>query len=242
MLILTGKVRLENGVLLSRPAQVLASEIFLSLDSAAKFVSRGGEKLEAFLETFSVDVSGRYALDVGASTGGFADCLLRHGVASVTCVDVGHGQLHPRLRRDVRIRNLEGLHAGDISTDLVGARPFELICVDLSFISLRKVLPVLWRFLAEGGILIALIKPQFEAGRSIMARCRGVLRDAILQENLRDSLVSFALQHLDGSCLLGLMDSPLRGTRGNREFLMGLKKREWQRDRSAGESTGVGEL
>jgi len=223
-LMLAGKVRSPAGEIIAKPSRLLSPETELLVDSSRKFASRGGEKLEAFLKRFAVDVAGSHALDVGASTGGFTDCLLQRGAATVTCVDVGHGQLHPRLRRDSQVTNLEGLHAKDISKEKVGMRPFEIITVDVSFISLKKVLPHLWHFLAEGGVLIALIKPQFEAGKSVMDRCRGVIRDFPLQERLRDGLVDFSLEHLASSALIGVMDSPLPGACGNREFLMGLRK------------------
>jgi 23S rRNA (cytidine1920-2'-O)/16S rRNA (cytidine1409-2'-O)-methyltransferase len=224
-LILAGKVRMQADDVVAKPSQMISSGAILQLASAPKFVSRGGEKLEAFLAKFSVDVSGKHALDVGASTGGFTDCLLQCGAATVTCVDVGHGQLHYKLQKDARVRNIERLHAKDISKDNLGRIHFDVIVVDVSFISLKKILPHVGSFLSKNGILVALIKPQFEAEKSIMDRCKGVLKDTSLQEKLRDEIIDFALKHLGNGVLVGVMDSPLLGTRGNREFLMGLERR-----------------
>jgi 23S rRNA (cytidine1920-2'-O)/16S rRNA (cytidine1409-2'-O)-methyltransferase len=236
-LILAGKVRAQADDVVAKPSQMISLETILQMESAPKFVSRGGEKLEAFLEKFAIDVANVHALDVGASTGGFTDCLLQHGAADVVCVDVGHGQLHYKLQKDSRVRNVERLHAKDISKNNLGRANFDVIVMDLSFISLKKILLHLWSFLSIGGILIALIKPQFEAEKSIMSRCKGVLKDTSLQEELRDEIADFALKHLKNSVLVGVMDSPLLGTRGNREFLMGLRKTASERDLSIAKST-----
>ena len=236
-LILAGKVRAQADDVIRRPSQMISLETMLQVESAPKFVSRGGEKLEAFLEKFAIDVVNVHALDIGASTGGFTDCLLQHGATTVTCVDVGHGQLHYKLQKDPRVRNREGLHAKDISESNLGRAKFDISVIDVSFISLKKILPHVWPFLAHEGILIALIKPQFEAEKSIMDRCKGVLKNVSLQEELRDGIIDFALTHLENSVLVGVMDSPLLGTRGNREFLMGLRKTASERDLSIVKST-----
>jgi 23S rRNA (cytidine1920-2'-O)/16S rRNA (cytidine1409-2'-O)-methyltransferase len=236
-LILSGKVRAQADNVIHRPSQMISSETMLQVASIPKFVSRGGEKLEAFLEKFAIDVTNVHALDVGASTGGFTDCLLQRGAVTVACVDVGHGQLHYKLQKDPRVRNGEGLHAKDISKDNLGRADFDVIVMDVSFISLKKILPHVWSFLAPDGILIVLIKPQFEAEKAIMDRCKGVLKDAALQEELRDEIMNFALKHLGNSVLIGIMNSPLLGARGNREFLMGLKKTVPEHDLNTAKST-----
>jgi 23S rRNA (cytidine1920-2'-O)/16S rRNA (cytidine1409-2'-O)-methyltransferase len=180
-------------------------------------VSRGGDKLDAALERFGVDVAGRRVLDAGASTGGFTDCVLQRGAASVVAVDVGYGQLHERLRADPRVEvrertNVRGLQAADVDP------PAELVVADLSFISLRTVAEALLRVAAPGADLVLLVKPQFEAGRDVASKGRGVIRDL---EVRADTLVGVAA-HLRGlgATIMGAMVSPLRGADGNVEFLL----------------------
>lgn len=182
-----------------------------------RFVSRGGEKLDAALDRFDVEVEGRRAYDLGASTGGFTDCLLQRGASSVVAIDVGYGQLHERLRADPRVEVHERTNVRSVVAGQMGA-PADLLVADLSFISLRTVLaPALALGRAEAD-LVALVKPQFEAGRQEAARGRGVITDPeiwarVLQE------VAAALQ-ARGAAIMGAMASPLTGADGNVEFLI----------------------
>ncbi|MFD0933735.1 TlyA family RNA methyltransferase, partial [Methylobacterium trifolii] len=181
------------------------------------YVSRGGLKLEAALDAFGIDPLGRPCLDVGASTGGFTDVLLRRGAAHVHAVDVGRGQLHPRLSADPRVTGLEGTDIRGLAPS-VFARPFGLASVDVSFISLRLVLPPLRALLAPGADLAALVKPQFEAGRARVGR-GGLVRDPAIHAEIcagiRDCMAGL------GFILLGLIPSPVPGGDGNAEFLIG---------------------
>jgi 23S rRNA (cytidine1920-2'-O)/16S rRNA (cytidine1409-2'-O)-methyltransferase len=184
-----------------------------------RFVGRGGEKLDAALDRFGVDVSGRRALDAGASTGGFTDCLLQRGAASVHAVDVGRGQLDLRLRQDGRVVVLERTNVRYLTPDDLGR--FDLVVADLSFISLRTVAPALLGLVGPGADLVVLIKPQFEAGKAEAARERGVIRDpAVWTATLTAVLAAFAD---GGAAIMGLMVSPLRGAEGNVEFLAHLR-------------------
>lgn len=189
------------------------------------YVSRGGEKLEGALDAWGLDVRGRRALDVGASTGGFTHCLLEKGVEKVLALDVGRGQLHYSLRKDPRVFPLEGINARYLELSQLPFPP-DLVVVDLSFISLRLVLPALVRVLVPGGDMIALIKPQFEAGRREVGR-KGVVRDPVVQEKaVLRVLEEAAHQGLD---LLGLKPSSLPGVEGNREFFAWWKKTQGER-------------
>ncbi|MDP9388924.1 MAG: TlyA family RNA methyltransferase [Actinomycetota bacterium] len=186
-----------------------------------RFVGRGGEKLDAALEHFAVDVAGRRALDAGASTGGFTDCLLQRGAAHVTAVDVGFGQLHERLRRDPRVDVRERTNV----RHLVLEEPADLVVADLSFISLRLVAPALVGPNAQAGAdVVVLVKPQFEAGRAEAARGRGVVRDPRVWRRVL-SEVGSALAG-EGAAMMGAMVSPLTGADGNVEFLLHLRAHE----------------
>jgi 23S rRNA (cytidine1920-2'-O)/16S rRNA (cytidine1409-2'-O)-methyltransferase len=178
-----------------------------------RYVGRGGEKLDAALICFGIDVTGRRALDAGASTGGFTDCLLRAGAASVVAVDVGRHQLHERLRADPRVELRE-------QTDIRSYRaeaPFDLVVADLSFISLRTVAGALVGLSAPGGDLVVLIKPQFEVGRAEATAGRGVIRRPAAWGAALDGAIG-AIEDR-GAAMMGLMVSPLRGADGNVEFL-----------------------
>ena len=186
-----------------------------------RFVSRGGEKLDAALDHFGIDVSGRAALDAGASTGGFTDCLLRRGVDRVVAVDVGRGQLHQRLRDDPRVTVLERTNVRHLTPDALSGERFPVVTADLSFISLRTVAANLVSLAAPGGDLIVLVKPQFEAGRREVDRGRGVIRDPEVWERAVAEVASaFASERSD---MMGTMRSPLTGADGNVEFLMYLR-------------------
>jgi 23S rRNA (cytidine1920-2'-O)/16S rRNA (cytidine1409-2'-O)-methyltransferase len=182
-----------------------------------RFVSRGGEKLDAALDRFAVPVAGRRVLDAGASTGGFTDCLLQRGAAEVVAVDVGYGQLHERIRADDRVVVRERTNVRDLAPGDLGA-PFPLVVADLSFISLRTVAAALVALAAPGADLVWLVKPQFEAGRAEAARGRGVIRDPAVWRRAIEE-VSGALA-ATGAAIMGVMASPLRGADGNVEFLL----------------------
>jgi 23S rRNA (cytidine1920-2'-O)/16S rRNA (cytidine1409-2'-O)-methyltransferase len=184
------------------------------------FVSRAGRKLAAALDHFGVDPAGQVCLDVGASTGGFTDCLLQRGAARVYALDVGYGQLDHRLRNDPRVVVMERVNARHLSPGAL-PEPCGLITLDVSFISLLKVVPALLPHLAPGGLLLPMIKPQFEAGRGMVGK-GGILRD----EEVRQRVVRECAEGMGalGLELLGLYDSPVAGTGGNRETFALLRK------------------
>ncbi len=163
-------------------------------------------------------------LDVGASTGGFTDCALQAGAASVTCLDVGRAQLHGKLLADPRVTNLEQVNARHLDPAILPRSAYDAVVMDLSFISLRHILPRVWPVLRAGGTLVALVKPQFEAGKAEVDKGQGVIRDPAVQERVLAEIRAFALAELPGAALVGVMDSPITGTDGNREFLLGLTK------------------
>lgn len=221
-LILAGKVVVEDHAV-----DKVGTRIPIDADIRLKggdipYVSRGGLKLEKGLESFDISVAGRVAIDVGASTGGFTDCLLQRGAVQVYAVDVGYGQLAWKLREDPRVVNLERTNIRDLTADTLGAAP-SLAVIDASFISLDKVLPATLPLLAPGGEILALIKPQFEVGRGQVGK-GGVVRDpaqhAEVVEKVRESAASL------GCRVLGVVESPLLGPKGNREFLIHLQKGE----------------
>jgi len=203
-----------------KPGRLVArGDALVVTGEPARFVSRGGDKLEAALERFGIDVAGCRCLDAGSSTGGFTDCLLQRGAALVVAVDVGRGQLHPRLGSDPRVHALERTNIRTLSVGSVGGVAFDVVVADLSFISLTTVAPRLCGELAaEGADLVVLVKPQFEAGRAAVSRGRGVIRDAAEH---RDALrrVAGALAGC-GATIMGAMASPVLGPAGNVEFLL----------------------
>jgi 23S rRNA (cytidine1920-2'-O)/16S rRNA (cytidine1409-2'-O)-methyltransferase len=213
---------------------VAPHEPVVLLGPPARFVSRGGEKLDAALAAFSIDVTDRRALDAGASTGGFTDCLLARGASQVYAVDVGHGQLDQRLREDDRVTVLERLNVRSLTPDRLRQEdpnfaPCSVIAADLSFISLTTVAPALTGPVArDRADLVLLVKPQFEAGRIVVARGKGVVRDP---EEWRRALrrVTSALQDA-GTGIMGAMVSPLTGPAGNVEFLVHARKGADRRD------------
>ena len=182
-----------------------------------RFVGRGGDKLDAALERYEVDVRGKRAYDIGASTGGFTDALLQRGASTVVAVDVGYGQMHERLRSDPRVEvhertNARALNPGDLGS------PADVLVADLSFISLRTVLPPMLHLVAPSADLVLLVKPQFEAGRQEAARGRGVITDPAIWRRVLEE-VTAALTAL-GAAIMGAMASPLTGADGNVEFLV----------------------
>jgi len=222
-LILAGRVR-RGTERLDKPGRELPEDVDLHLEQPPRFVGRGGEKLAAFLGKFPLDLRGAHVLDVGASTGGFTDCALQAGAASATCVDVGRAQLHGNLRADPRVTNLEQLNARHLRAGDLPRTSYDAVVMDLSFISLKTVLPAVWPFLRPGGTLVALVKPQFEAGKAEADKGRGVIRDDTVRQAALDGVRDFALAELPGAELVGEMESPVSGADGNREFLLGLRK------------------
>jgi 23S rRNA (cytidine1920-2'-O)/16S rRNA (cytidine1409-2'-O)-methyltransferase len=222
-LIMSGRVRCGTERL-DKPGKELPTDVEIGIEQPPRFVSRGGEKLAGALERFALDLRGAHVLDVGASTGGFTDCALQAGAADVVCVDVGRAQLHAKLRADPRVTNLEKTNARALTAAALPRSEFDAVVMDLSFISLKAVLPAVWPLLRAEGWLVALVKPQFEAGKAEADKGRGVIRDSAVQEQVLVSVRDFALKELPGAKLVGTMDSPITGTDGNREFLLALKK------------------
>jgi 23S rRNA (cytidine1920-2'-O)/16S rRNA (cytidine1409-2'-O)-methyltransferase len=216
-LVMAGQVRVD-GQLVHKPAVKVPGNASLEIDSGPRFVSRGGEKLEAALDAFNVDMRGLACADVGASTGGFTDCLLQHGAARVYAVDVGQGILHWKLRQHPKVEVIEKTNVRDLE---LLAKPVDLVTIDVSFISLHVPLRVVRGWFGErGGCVIALIKPQFEAGREQANRGKGVIRDARIHLDVLTEVLGSA-QAL-GYRVLGLIRSPLLGQKGNVEFLLHL--------------------
>lgn len=211
-LILAGDV-LVNGQRETRAGHQVGEHDVVSLRQKPRFVSRGGEKLDHALPAFGLDVAGLVAADLGASTGGFTDCLLQRGVARVYAVDVGHGQLDLRVRDDPRVEVLERTNARYLESL---PEPVDLVVIDVSFISLALIFPVVARLLKPGGRCVPLVKPQFEAGRDEIGK-GGVVRDPAIHRLVLERTLSAALEH--GLAPAGLVASPLRGPAGNIEFL-----------------------
>ncbi len=216
-LILAGRV-FRGAERLDKPGLRLPPAAALEVREGARFVSRGGEKLAHALEALGVDISGRDALDVGASTGGFTQVLLERGARRVIALDVGRGQLDWTLRGDARVVVVEGLNARYLTPSLLPLVP-ALAVVDVSFISLKRILPAVVPCLAPPGEIVALIKPQFEVGRGRVGR-GGIVHEPALHREVLLDLVGFALAR--GWGLLGLLPSPIRGAEGNREFFIHL--------------------
>ena len=211
-----GRIKV-NGLIVNRPGHPIDTDAEIEVLGYEPYVSRGGEKLEAALEQFRVDPKGRVCLDVGASTGGFTDCLLQHGAAKVYAIDVGHDQLHPTLRSDPRVVVREGLNARYLEPKDI-ADPIDLIVIDVSFISLKLILPPLVEILARGGELILLVKPQFEVGKDALPPT-GVVKDAALQARALNDVSRFIESETPWHVVEDML-SPIEGEKGNIEFLV----------------------
>jgi 23S rRNA (cytidine1920-2'-O)/16S rRNA (cytidine1409-2'-O)-methyltransferase len=224
--VLAGIVRI-NQRLARKPSDAVRDTDALALDAAEPFVSRGGQKLEHALKHFALDVRGVAAIDLGASTGGFTDCLLQRGASRVYAVDVGQGQLAWKLRNDPRVVVMEKNNARDLTPDRFPPpfAPVDLVVIDCSFISLRKILPRAVALLRPGGNIAALIKPQFEAGKAEADKGAGVITDPAVHARVLSELESFAAG-LPGLRWRGVTESPLLGPAGNKEFLVLLEKAE----------------
>jgi 23S rRNA (cytidine1920-2'-O)/16S rRNA (cytidine1409-2'-O)-methyltransferase len=213
-----GIVRVQ-GAVADNPARMVAPADAVVVDGPPpRFVGRGGEKLDAGLDAFGIEVRGRRAIDVGASTGGFTDCLLQRGAAHVVALDVGHGQLDARLRSDERVTVIERTHVNDADPAALGA-PFELVVVDVSFISLTSIAAALFGGLAgPGADVVALVKPQFEVSRAVASRGKGVVTDpAEWEASLERVRTAFEGR---GATNMGTVTSPIKGASGNTEFLL----------------------
>jgi 23S rRNA (cytidine1920-2'-O)/16S rRNA (cytidine1409-2'-O)-methyltransferase len=222
--ILAGTVRV-NEQLAHKPSDSVRLDDQVAIDAAERYVSRGGHKLEHALAHFQLDVTGRIAIDLGASTGGFTDCLLQHGAARVYAVDVGQAQLAWKLRQDPRVVVMERTNARELMPKFF-AQPFsgsDLVVIDCSFISLRKVLPPAVPLLRSRGQIVALIKPQFEAGKAEADRGAGVITDPAVHKRVLAEINQF-VDNLSGIRWCGVVESPLLGPAGNKEFLALLEK------------------
>lgn len=233
-LIMAGQVRVAGQTAL-KPATAVDASSSLTVDSGPRFVSRGGEKLDAALEAFALDVRGLTCADVGASTGGFTDCLLQRGASKVYAIDVGKGILHWKLRNDKRVVVMEQTNARFVESL---PEPVSLVTVDASFISLRILLPVVKKWFADFPLstfsiesgkwkvesVVALIKPQFEAGKRDVSRGDGVIRDPEIHRQVLLDVLGFAQR--EGFHIHGLIKSPLLGPKGNAEFLVWLNQAE----------------
>lgn len=219
-LIMAGRVKVD-GARIEKPGKEVPADAVLILEEDLPYVSRGGLKLEAALDAFSMDPAGLKVLDAGASTGGFTDCLLQRGAACVVAVDVGYGQFHWTLRGDPRVILLERTNIRFLAPASMPC-PVEAAVADLSFISLKIVLPNLREILPPGGWLVALVKPQFEVGRSDVGK-GGVVKDTAKIKAAVEGIKVFARDC--GFDVLGETESPIKGPKGNREFFLHLRRR-----------------
>jgi 23S rRNA (cytidine1920-2'-O)/16S rRNA (cytidine1409-2'-O)-methyltransferase len=222
--IMAGQVQVNRQVA-RKASDPIREQDEVALMEGEKYVSRGGYKLEEALRVYELDVSDRIALDLGASTGGFTDCLLQRGAAKVYAVDVGQGQLAWKLRQDARVVLMEKTNAREL-TPAKFPQPFvpvDLVTIDCSFISLRKILLPAVALLRPGGRIVALIKPQFEAGKAEADRGAGVIRDPAIHERVLDEIQAFVAAQ-PGLVWRGVTESPLLGPAGNKEFLVLIEK------------------
>jgi len=232
-MIMAGKVAVD-GRRIEKPGTQIDVESKLALQEESHYVSRGGEKLEGALNAFAIDPRGMVAMDVGASTGGFTDCILQRGAEKVYAVDVGYGQLAWRLQKDPRVVNLERRNIRYLRREEV-EEEIDLILIDASFISIEKFLPHLLGFLKRGGAILGLIKPQFEVGRREVGK-GGVVREAALHKRVIDRVSDFSRGL--GLRVLGVTESPLLGPKGNREFFIYLKEENEENGQTEGTRTG----
>jgi 23S rRNA (cytidine1920-2'-O)/16S rRNA (cytidine1409-2'-O)-methyltransferase len=216
-MIAAGRVTVAGAIADKAARQVAPGDAIELIGDRPRFLSRGGDKLDAALDRFAVDVSARRVIDAGSSTGGFTDCVLQRGAREVVAIDVGRNQLHERLRADPRVQVHEQTNLRDLDPETVGG-PGDVLVADLSFISLRTVLDSLLALTAEDGSLVLLVKPQFEAGKAEADRARGVIRDPAVWE--RTVLEVCAALRARGAAIMGVMASPITGGDGNVEFLV----------------------
>ena len=221
-LILAGKVSIKSSSgefkKITKPGTQVEEEVEVKIEEEIPYVSRGGLKLEGALRVFGIDPSGKVCLDIGASTGGFTHCLLLHGAKRVYALDVGKGQLHYKLRNDPRVIVMEKVNARYLTPEMF-EELFDLITIDVSFISLTKILPVLKSLLKKEGEILALIKPQFELSPKEVKK--GIVKNPLLHKKAVDKIWEFSLEL--GYTPLGVAESPILGTKGNKEFFILLK-------------------
>jgi 23S rRNA (cytidine1920-2'-O)/16S rRNA (cytidine1409-2'-O)-methyltransferase len=217
--IMAGRVRVGDLVV-DKPGSRVPEDAVVGVQPGEKYVGRGGFKLEAALAAFGVVPEGKVCLDIGASTGGFTDCLLQQGAAKVYAVDVGHSQLDWKIRSDPRVVVMEKVNARYLSSGEVPEAP-DICVVDVSFISLSLILPPAFKLLRAGGVIVALVKPQFELSREHVGR-GGVVRDAVLHQRAVEKIRKFVIEDC-GAAWEGLIESPILGGHGNREFLACLR-------------------
>lgn len=222
--VMAGTIRV-NGHRATKPGQSVREKDELSMASGERFVSRGGLKLDHALDSFNLDVTGWRVLDLGASTGGFTDCLLQAGAGRVYAVDVGAGQLAWKLRQDPRVLVMEKTNARNLTLNSFeeGFEPVDLVAIDCSFISLRKILPPAALLLRSGGFLVALIKPQFEAGKQEADKGRGVIKDPAIHHRVIEEMRDF-VRHNNNLVWHKVIESPILGPAGNKEFLVLIEK------------------
>ncbi|MDY7103505.1 MAG: TlyA family RNA methyltransferase [Actinomycetota bacterium] len=219
-MITSGRVLVAGASATKAARQVSPAEPVELIGPPPRFVGRGGEKLDGALDRFAIDVDGRRALDAGASTGGFCDCLLQRGAASVVAIDVGYGQLHPTIREHPLVDARERTDIRSVSADDI-AGPVDVVTADLSFISLGRVAPALVGLVRDGGDLVVLVKPQFEAGRREASKGRGIIRDSRVWRRVLGEVVdAFATA---GAIAVGVGPSSIRGGDGNVEFVLHLR-------------------
>lgn len=219
-LIMAGSVYVNNQKF-DKPGDTVSDDAEIEVrGSTLKYVSRGGLKLEKAMQLFPIDLNGKICMDIGASTGGFTDCMLQNGAQKVYSVDVGYGQLAWQLRQDPRVVNLERTNARYLTREQV-PEEIDFFSVDVSFISLRIILPAVRPLLMDGGLAVCLIKPQFEAGREKVGK-KGVVRDRAVHEEVVETICRFAVEN--GYSVLGLTFSPVKGPEGNIEYLVYLEK------------------
>jgi 23S rRNA (cytidine1920-2'-O)/16S rRNA (cytidine1409-2'-O)-methyltransferase len=217
--IMAGEVRIDARVA-AKPSDFVQEQHEISVAVRSRYVGRGGIKLEGAIEHFGITCAGKTALDIGASTGGFTDCLLQKGARKVFGVDVGHGQLAWKIRTDPRVVTLEKTNARRLSREEI-PEPIEVCVIDVSFISLTLILPSAFQLLTSDGVILALIKPQFELAREEVSR-GGIVRSTELHEKAQQKIVAFA--QTIGAKVEGLVASSIAGTDGNREFFICLRK------------------
>ena len=218
--IMAGEVKIGTRIAV-KPSEVLQEKAPISIKPARKYVGRGALKLEPALDNFEIDVRGKTALDIGASTGGFTDCMLQRGAEKVYAVDVGHGQLNWKLRNDARVVVLEKVNARALSRSHV-PELVDLCVIDVSFISLTLILPNAFDLITPTGVILALIKPQFELQRADVSK-GGIVRDQELHRKAQDKIVVFVTD--SGHRVTGIVPSAIKGTDGNQEFFVCIQKR-----------------
>jgi 23S rRNA (cytidine1920-2'-O)/16S rRNA (cytidine1409-2'-O)-methyltransferase len=218
--VMAGEVKVGTRIA-TKPSEFLEEEATISIKPTRKYVGRGALKLEGALDYFKVDVRGKTALDIGASTGGFTDCMLQRGAQRVYAVDVGHGQLNWKLRNDPRVIVLEKVNARSLSRTHV-PELVDLCVIDVSFISLTLILPNAFHLITPAGVILALIKPQFELQRGDVGR-GGIVRDEQLHRKAEDKIVAFAAR--SGHVVTGIVPSAIKGADGNQEFFVCIRKR-----------------